>query len=265
MSRTRDGFTLVELSIVLVILGLLVGGVLAGQSLIRAAELRAVSNELNGYKTALNAFKEKYNAFPGDMPNAVRFWGAAAGGTADGYDATCAAYTTASTGTETCNGNGDGLMPSLAFAGDYYEFWRFWQHLSNAGLIEGTYSGVSGPGSTYDATPGVNAPKSKQGGAMWTMWSLGSGTWTGVSYFHLKYGNLFYYGVESNTAMNYNNALKAEEAFSIDTKIDDGKPHRGHMVSHPHLNRPNCINATDDDYLLSDQTVGCSIVFISGY
>jgi prepilin-type N-terminal cleavage/methylation domain-containing protein len=268
MSRTRSAFTLVELSIVLVILGLLVGGVLAGQSLIRAAELRAVATEYRNYQTAFSAFKDKYFAFPGDMNNAVKFWGAAAGGTADGYDATCASVTTAATGTETCNGNGNGLMGDLSGAAGqsgFYEFWRAWQQLGNAGLIEGRYSGVSGPGTSYDAVAGVNAPRSKFSGNIWTLWSLGAGTWTGVSYFHFNYGNLLYYGGDSSTNMNYTSAMKAEEAFNIDTKIDDGKPNTGRILSHPNADRPNCINVAETEYLLSDTTIGCNLIFITGF
>ena len=108
--KKTSGFTLVELSIVLVILGLLVGGVLAGQSLIHAAELRAISTELTNYKTAIGAFRDKYLAIPGDMNNAVKFWGAQAGSTADGTDATCMALTTAATSS---------AVPGLTTAAQY--------------------------------------------------------------------------------------------------------------------------------------------------
>ena len=84
-----SGFTLVELSIVLVILGLLVGGVLTGQSLIHAAELRAVTTEHDKFVTAINTFRDKYMALPRRMSNAVRYWGAMDGGTADGIDSDC--------------------------------------------------------------------------------------------------------------------------------------------------------------------------------
>lgn len=64
--RLRSGFSLVELSIVLVILGLLVGGVLTGQSLIRASELRKFMNTMERYKAATYTFRDKYFALPGD-------------------------------------------------------------------------------------------------------------------------------------------------------------------------------------------------------
>ena len=93
----NKGFTLVELSIVLVILGLLVGGVLSGQSLIRAAELRSITAQQQRFVTSINAFRDKYFALPGDMTNAQSFWGVA-----NATPSTC--YSTAGTGTQTCNG-----------------------------------------------------------------------------------------------------------------------------------------------------------------
>ena len=62
MEKLRQGFSLVELSIVLVILGLLVGGVLSGQSLIRASELRKYTTSADKYKTAILSFRDKYFA-----------------------------------------------------------------------------------------------------------------------------------------------------------------------------------------------------------
>jgi len=70
----KNGFSLVELSIVLVIVGLLVGGVLTGKSLIRAADLRSVSTDYEGYRTATSAFRDKYFGLPGDITNASSFW-----------------------------------------------------------------------------------------------------------------------------------------------------------------------------------------------
>src|ERR1700712_5355694 len=66
MNKTQ-GFTLIELSIVLVIIGLIVGGVLVGQDLIRAAEIRATISQIEKFNTAVNTFRGKYNAIPGDM------------------------------------------------------------------------------------------------------------------------------------------------------------------------------------------------------
>ena len=130
-----SAFSLVELSIVLVILGLLVGGILSGQSLIRAAELRSFTTEYSKYVAAVNSFKDKYFQLPGDMPNATSFWGAA-----HATPATC--LTTVGTGSQTCNGDGNGSISNAAAASQYGEEYTFWQHLANAGLIEGSYTGI---------------------------------------------------------------------------------------------------------------------------
>ena len=75
VTRTDGGFSLLELSIVLVILGLLAGGVLSGKSLIRAAELRTIGTERDRFRTAMYAFRDKYFMLPGDISNATSFWG----------------------------------------------------------------------------------------------------------------------------------------------------------------------------------------------
>ncbi len=79
---TSRGFTLIELSIVLVIIGLIVGGVLVGQSLIVAAGMRAQISQIEKYNTAANTFRGKYGYLPGDIkdPDASRFGFSARGG-----------------------------------------------------------------------------------------------------------------------------------------------------------------------------------------
>src|SRR5271155_5585595 len=63
------GFTLIELSIVLVIIGLIVGGILVGQSLISAAAVRAQITQIEKYNAAANTFRGKYGYLPGDIPD----------------------------------------------------------------------------------------------------------------------------------------------------------------------------------------------------
>src|ERR1700735_3583176 len=61
------GFTLIELSIVLVIIGLIVGGILVGQDLIKAAETRAQISQIEKYNSAVNTFRGKFGGLPGDL------------------------------------------------------------------------------------------------------------------------------------------------------------------------------------------------------
>ena len=62
----KSGFTLVELSIVLVIIGLLIGGILVGQSLIESAKVNKIIGEAQQYQIAIRLFKEKFKQLPGD-------------------------------------------------------------------------------------------------------------------------------------------------------------------------------------------------------
>ena len=189
-ARNR-AFTLVELSIVLVILGLLVGGVIAGQSLISAAQLRSINVDATKYMTAINSFEAKYKALPGDMPTATRYWGAAS-------PSACA--TTIGTGTQTCDGDGDGSILTQSRSD---ESLRVWQHLANAGLIPGRYDGV-----TYNKANQPNAAFGKN-----TIWRIAA---TGL-------GNAL---ILSEITSDYA-YLTAEDAYDIDSKYDDGLPETG--------------------------------------
>lgn len=217
--RHKRGFSLVELSIVLVVLGLLAGGILAGQSLIRAAELRAVTTEFERYNQAYAAFYDKYKESPGDFSYATELWGAA-----DAVLATC--KTTAGTGTQTCNGNGDGHTGlSNLLSADWYETTLFWEHLRNAGLIEGNYNGViRTTGANYNVIANVNAPASRLSNTAWMMQTKGIiapffGT-TRMHYFQVG-------GVSapdgSGNVWNSEKIFTPSEAWNIDTKLDDGR------------------------------------------
>ena len=111
MMRKNHGFTLIEIAIVMVIIGLLLGGVLKGQELIVQARIKNIINDFNGIASAVYSYQERYRAYPGDDAKAGRWAGVAAG-----------------------NGNGqlDGSESTL-----------FWQHLRESGFLTG--SGDSAP------------------------------------------------------------------------------------------------------------------------
>lgn len=246
------GFSLVELSIVLVILGLLTGGILTGQSLIRASELRAVSVEFQRYQASVQAFRDKYFAVPGDMRNAQSFWGIA-----HITAATC--ITTIGTGTQTCNGDGSG---NLGVSTGSNENFRFWQHLANAGFIEGTYTGIEGSaGNVNHAVGGTNTPKSKVTNALWhiNLAGIQSGN---PSVFDGDYGNVMSFGGSTPTNSPSAGILKPEEAWNIDTKLDDGVAHKGAIWAGNWAGCTGAPNsATLTNYNLSSTAYACSIVF----
>ncbi len=216
MRHHRAAFTLVELAIVLVILGLLVGGILTGEMLVRASQRRAIIVEYDRYTTAKNAFKDKYFQLPGDFNNATSIWGIAGGTT--GNDATCAA--TASTDVKTCNGDGDNVL--LASTGSY-EPGRYWQHLSNAGLIEGRYNGLSG------TVTGVNVPGSKfSADAYWGVWNRGTAFSANPNAFDGPPVWNNYMTIASNTG---HGLMTPSDAWNVDIKMDDGKPYAGKVMT----------------------------------
>lgn len=73
----ENGFTLVEMAIVLVVIGLLVGGILTARNLIRAAELNSLIFQVQKMQMAIKLFKERFKYMPGDLPMATKYWGAA--------------------------------------------------------------------------------------------------------------------------------------------------------------------------------------------
>ena len=220
MQSSRHGFTLVELSIVLVILGLLVGGVLTGQALIRSAELRSIVTERDRYVTALHTFRDKYMALPGDMANAYAYWGA-----------TCGTNTTAA-GTG-CNGDGNGNIHRVV------ESTKLWEHLSRAGLVEGSYDGMGG--GTGNEITRAAIPASKFSGGYWVISEgpfedpAGSNGWADLGA-KIAIGSV---GATDNgmaTGGSYDDGwlgklsgLTNSEALNVDIKSDDGRANTGRM------------------------------------
>ena len=156
------GFTLIELSIVLVIIGLIVGGVLVGQDLIKAAEVRAQISQIEKFNTAVRTFQGKYGYLPGDIPDpyATQF-GFTARGTAPGQgDGNGIISGWLSNAGNPSNGNTHGIVQSG-------EPLMVWVDLSTSKLINGDFSTATSttiPGA--DVTGGAVAayyPKAKLG------------------------------------------------------------------------------------------------------
>ena len=254
-STVTQAFSLVELSIVLVILGLLVGGVLSGQSLIRASELRSVTVDYQKYQTSMGTFRDKYFALPGDMANASAFgWKDAAG-----------------TAIATTSGNGDGQIVATGTAATN-EISLMWVELANAGIVEGSYTLIA----NTTLTAPTNNPRAKMNNANWNVTYLGTVPITSTTYYEGNYGNALFFG-SGTTAGVPNGVLKSEEAWNIDTKLDDGKPQTGLVTALESEGSATagsgCGNAaaaatatTVTAYDLTNTSASaCSLVFKSGY
>lgn len=171
-------FSLLEMAITLTIISLVIAAVLTGQRMKHRQELNQIISDISNINSAVTQFKDTYGgSLPGDLLNATDVLSSS-----------------------TSNGNGDGYIVS----GTPEEPLLFWQHLQLAGLVSGTYDGV-----TY-----------------------GSG---GVMETPLKYG--FYFAFKNSGVQPWQNRLymqvtkfgavglfTAKEAYDFDTKYDDGNP-----------------------------------------
>jgi prepilin-type N-terminal cleavage/methylation domain-containing protein len=132
--KKQSGFTLIELAIVLVIIGLLLGGVLKGQELIQSAKIKNVVSDFSSTTVAIYGYQDRYKALPGDD------------------SATVARWTTASPAPT--NGDGNNILAgTFTDATSATEAGEFWHHLRLAGFVGG--SGPGGPKNAYNGQLGV--------------------------------------------------------------------------------------------------------------
>jgi prepilin-type N-terminal cleavage/methylation domain-containing protein len=218
----RAGFTLIEMSVVLVIIGLIIGGILVGRDLIAASEVRAQVAQIEKYNSAVNTFMSKYGGVPGDLnvPLATQF-GFTVGA---GFD-----------GGTVGHRNGDGLIEgaSVAFLSQgMCETAQFWMDLSTPGLIDGEFPAtgaapiqcVSSNAIVMSSTTAGNYfPVAKIGhGNFIYVYTSGGANWYGVS--AITSNNIF--GIMYSTP-----SIPVIQAYNIDKKVDDGLPTTGQIVA----------------------------------
>jgi prepilin-type N-terminal cleavage/methylation domain-containing protein len=243
------GFTLVELSIVIIIIGLLISGISAGTELIHQARLNKTVREFQAYDIASQLFNDKYGYFPGDFPNASAYW-------ASGV-----------------NGNGNGSIE-----GTYYvsggESFGFWQHLSLAGMIQQRLDDSANNAAFTDANfkPDINVPASAlNDSTVYTAisnsyWSNYSSKAPGLSILYSGPVGSYWYGVG------------VHDAYNIDSKMDDGNPFTGKVISYDEPSISLCTNyniqalggtsvPANPQYLLSTGNINhCAVVYgLFGY
>lgn len=188
MSRNKNqGFTLIEIAIVLVIIGLLLGGILKGQELITSARVRNLISQQDGIKAAYFGFQDRFRSLPGD-------------------------YTQASTNIvgATANGNGNGRIEAPAAACTApcvaQENVLVWEHLSRAGFINGSF--------TFAATPTDNTnPKNPYSVYIDVSFDAAYGLSTGTS--------------PTRHNIKTGSQVPVEIIAEVDRKVDDGLPYSG--------------------------------------
>ena len=209
MQRNQQGFTLVEIAIVLVIIGLLLGGILKGQEMITQAKIKNVVADFSGISAAYYGYQDRYRAIPGDDVNAATRWTtptAATAGDGNGvvagtYNAACATATV-----ETC---------------------QWWDHLRRAGFVSG-----SGRQQPYNAATGLLGVQTGDGAASVgpTLGTVAAGTG----------------GFAGLIVCSAN--LPDKIAIAVDTQMDDGVPIsgtvRGLLQTAPNPSTANPATAT---------------------
>jgi len=189
MQGKQGGFTLVEIAIVLVIIGLLLGGILKGQEMITQAKIKNVIADMSGVSAAMYGYQDRYRALPGDDKNSTRW--------------TLTPPLTAG------NGVIEGKYIDVATA----ESMLFWDHLRRAGFVSG--SGAENPFNAVSGKMGVQTSDgSAPGGASFTAGVLSDGATPATVFTSLLL-------CSAN--------LADKIAISVDSQMDDGDGKKGNV------------------------------------
>lgn len=233
MYRRNSAFTLVELSIVLVIIGLIVASVTAGKALIRSAEIRALITQINSIETGVNSFLDRYNAIPGDFNNAFTVFG---GASVPGCTTTA------------CNGNGNFIIDYYGGSSNKnYEPYNLFLHLSLSGLTDGSYDGTNLPKVKYKGKAIFLGVRYAYGDAI-----------TGI---FGRAGHAIHIGtLDPTSQFPVSIGLTPSEAQEIDAKIDDGVANTGKVYGVG--GGSGCASwSAGTDYNLTVKTPACWLAY----
>lgn len=243
ITRNNRAFTLIELSIVIVIIGLIVAGIVAGQSLVQQAKLRTITSEVEKIRTALNTFRLQYNGLPGDITNAYAYWPSA------GCNDTVGTLTS-------CNGDGDGIINRTG--GDQrMEPLRAWQHLDLSNIYPTGLSGEAESSPYYVAK--INVPPAPINSGVYYLMHHGQNLG--------QQGHAITLAGLSTLEAWWFAAATLSETTAIDRKVDDGLAGIGKVsgVDGGNVSANACSapwNASSGTYAsLQGDTVVCRIFF----
>lgn len=232
----NKGFTLIEMSIVLVIISLIIVGILGGEDILENSKRLSIISKIEKYKAAYDSFKEKYYSPPGDMADAESVWGAS----------------------KTDNGDGDGVIET---GGEDY---IAWQHLGLAGFVNGYFSG-SATGTSSSVVLGTDIPEGAYTKTGYRLLNATSGIVVATN--AVQFGK---YRTGSEIDLG---AVDPKQALSIDQKIDDRNPSEGQLITisgktaaGAAIAATNCVTAggagdEDDTYAVGTKTKDCIIYY----
>lgn len=196
--QRQSGFTLIEIAIVLVIIGLLLGGILKGQELINSARVKNLSTDFRNIPMFIYGYQDKFKALPGDDSAVVAHLGA---------NSTLATTPAGTQGNGVINGNWNSSTATD-------ESFLFWQHVRLAGLA---------PGSTNTGAPDF-LPTNAAGG---TIGIQSSATTAGAS--PIQAGGV---GIRGAYVI-CSTGILGRFAIQLDTQMDDGNTATGSMMATP--------------------------------
>lgn len=231
-SRSIQAFTLMELALVIVVVGLLAGAVVVGFQVMDAAKIRNSVSKIEEYNNAVNSFRDQYFGWPGDITNAGSLW------------PECDATPT------NCNGNGNSIIDSLN------ESYRAWQELTLAELVGGSYTGTSSGGQSVLGTNVPNLPIDGIGISL----TYADSTWATfyIGSLVTNKTNIMIIGKPTTNNLTTTAGVLTSYAQEIDQKIDDGFPSSGTITSN---NAGGCVTAAvPPKYNTATSTAKCALV-----
>ena len=236
------GFTLVELAIVLVIIGLVISGVLAGNEILERAEEKNIIEEYNKITSGLTLFKGKYRVMPGDNQKAHLWWNA----------------------DYVYIGNDDGQIGDGSLSSQ--EIYTAWRHLQLANVIDGEYTGLTAGAPNYISS-GVNTyPSNVNNGSWWwdRLYSAGN------PYRNYVSDGTFKQGLKLSTDTQ-GGVLNTAQAYNVDVKLDNGIAYSGDLMVGYHFvsgsydgdcTTSHWGNATSDFNHNSSSDKNCFLTFV---
>jgi len=268
-TRRSRGFTLIELSIVLVVIGLIVAGVLGGRELIRAAQIRKQIGQMQDYQTAYNTFRNKYNCIPGDCTDPSRFWPDLIHDINDYGNGMIDVYVGTPEGDpEAANNLNNNYDNEAAFWSGSYELQYFFMQLSRAGLISGNFDGSRtigqglptiplGGGSTVSFIPGsINNFNSSHGPPIHDDQTVPRTGTNGLWYVVCSQPEVgdpnedYMHTWDNGTIDPFNGCgvFRPIDLSNMDTKLDDGMPLSGKLFGFGSPWSNSCLVASGGTY-----------------
>lgn len=222
----NKGFSLVEMAIVLVILGLLIAATVASTAMIGQAGVRAIIAEVSKIRIAKASFQGAYNLqLPGDLANAYDYW-----------PGQCGDDSSSPAG---CNGNGNKKIGFANYENGYVEVYRFWQHLSLSKMLDYNVTGIKNTSEPFSDEKNHFASKGVQGAIYWPQFPY---DWqTGQFYSNdIKKSNVFIFGRPHATLeAPVDRALSPGDAHNMDLKTDDSRPRTGKVKAYNYNHATN--------------------------